>query len=251
MLCVGEGPRGSSAACSALCWFLVTSPLPTIKLGPSGADSQVGWSVYVLGPCGSLQQTLLWGWEFFLLPPQPLQVFSIKGLRLYFPALKLWVARSVSLPSCSSWFICTQIWDLPLCQPPPHPPRSSSHHFAASPVRPAASPRPSYPLDECFFFISLVVGLPYSSIFWQFWVFLFLNVLLSLFWLCEEAQCVYLRLRLGRKSGSFPNLRKLETHGSSNLSEPHAPRCLVVEFLRTSDKEESPKSSQRSKKKTS
>ena len=30
-------------------------------------------------------------------------------------------------------------------------------------------------LDECFFFISLVVGLPYSSIFCQFWVFLFLN----------------------------------------------------------------------------
>ena len=30
-------------------------------------------------------------------------------------------------------------------------------------------------LDECFFFISLVVGLPYSLIFCQFWLFLFLN----------------------------------------------------------------------------
>ena len=29
---------------------------------------------------------------------------------------------------------------------------------------------------------------------------LFLNLLLSFFWLCEEAQCVYLCLRLGRKS---------------------------------------------------
>ena len=29
-------------------------PLPTSKLGPSGADSQVGGFVYVLGPCGSL-----------------------------------------------------------------------------------------------------------------------------------------------------------------------------------------------------
>ena len=29
--------------------------LPTIKLGPSGADSQVGGFVSVLGPCGSLQ----------------------------------------------------------------------------------------------------------------------------------------------------------------------------------------------------
>ena len=30
-------------------------PLLTSKLGPSGADSQVGGVVYVLGPCGSLQ----------------------------------------------------------------------------------------------------------------------------------------------------------------------------------------------------
>ena len=28
--------------------------LPTSKLGPSGADSQVGGLVFVLGPCGSL-----------------------------------------------------------------------------------------------------------------------------------------------------------------------------------------------------
>ena len=33
--------------------------LPTIKLGPSGADSRVGGLVYALGPCGSLQLTLL------------------------------------------------------------------------------------------------------------------------------------------------------------------------------------------------
>ena len=33
--------------------------LPTSKLGPSGADSQVGGFVYILGPHGSLQQTLL------------------------------------------------------------------------------------------------------------------------------------------------------------------------------------------------
>ena len=56
---------------------------------------------------------------------------------------------------------------------------------------------PSTCLDECFFFNSLVLGLPYSSIFWQFWLFLFLNLLLSFFWLCEEAQCVYLHLHLG------------------------------------------------------
>ena len=33
--------------------------LPTIKLGSSGADSRVGGLVHALGPCRSLQQTLL------------------------------------------------------------------------------------------------------------------------------------------------------------------------------------------------
>ena len=32
--------------------------LPTSKLGPSGADSRVGGFVYILGPCGPLQQAL-------------------------------------------------------------------------------------------------------------------------------------------------------------------------------------------------
>ena len=33
--------------------------LPRSKLGPSGADSHVDEFVYILGPCGSLLQTLL------------------------------------------------------------------------------------------------------------------------------------------------------------------------------------------------
>ena len=58
---------------------------------------------------------------------------------------------------------------------------------------------PPTSMDECFFFISLVVRLPYSSIFCQFWLF-FVFKLLSFLWLCEEAQCAYLHLHLGRKS---------------------------------------------------
>ena len=86
-------------------------PLPlTIKLGPSGADSQVGGFVYTLGPCGSLQWTLL-------LLPQPPRVFSIRGLRLYFPGLKPWVVWSVA--------------------------RSASRHLAISPLCPSC---PSLPL---------------------------------------------------------------------------------------------------------
>ena len=57
---------------------------------------------------------------------------------------------------------------------------------------------PPTSLEERFFFISLVVGLPCSSIFCQFWMFFVFKLLLS-FWLCEEAQCVYLRFHLGCK----------------------------------------------------
>ena len=43
--------------------------LLTSKLSPTGADSQVGGFVYVLGPCLSLQRSLLW--EFLLLRISP------------------------------------------------------------------------------------------------------------------------------------------------------------------------------------
>ena len=64
---------------------------------------------------------------------------------------------------------------------------------------PAACATPPTFLDECFFFISFVVGLPCSSVFCQFWLFFVFKLLLSFFWLWEEAQCVYLCLHLGRK----------------------------------------------------
>lgn len=47
---------------------------------------------------------------------------------------------------------------------------------------------------------------------------------------------------------SFPNMRKLETHRSKNLSEPQAPRYIIMDFLMTNDKEKNLKSSQRGKK---
>ena len=59
----------------------------------------------------------------------------------------------------------------------------------------AAHLHPCYHLDECFF-NPLVVGLPYSSIFCQFWLCCFLNWLLSFFWLYEEVKHIYLCLHL-------------------------------------------------------
>ena len=76
-------------------------------------------------------------------------------------------------------------------------------------------------LGECFFFKSLVVGLPYSLVFWKFWLFLFLNLLLSFFWLCEEAQCVYLHFHLGGKSylDHFEGSVTVKFHMKQNCEE--------------------------------
>ena len=72
-------------------------------------------------------------------------------------------------------------------------------HESSLPQLPISAPPAS--LDECFFLNSLVVGLPYSSIFCRFK--LFLNLLLSFFWLCGKAECIHLCLHLGRKSHAF------------------------------------------------
>ena len=61
--------------------------------------------------------------------------------------------------------------------------QSRSRHGHASPLRPGARLRPSYQSGCMFLFYLLGVGLPCRSIFCQ-------------FWLCEEAQCVYLRRHL-------------------------------------------------------
>ena len=141
-------------------------------------------------------------------------MFSIRGLRLYFPELEPWVAQSASLPHRSSWFICTQCgttYSVGLS-----PAWSSSHCLAVHPLCPGCPylPLPPASLDECFFLNSLVVGLPYSLIFCQCWLF-FVFKLLSFFWLCKEAQCVYLRLHVGWKTGILeeqlynPNMESL------------------------------------------
>ena len=120
-------------------------------------------------------------------------------LRLYFPSLESWVVWSVSPPSCSSQFICRQMWDHLVYQPPPRPVRQLPPCCESSPSQlPVSAPPTS--LGECFFFNSLVVWLPYISFSGSSGCFLFLNLLFSFFWLCKEVQCIYLHLHLGRKS---------------------------------------------------
>ena len=97
-------------------------------------------------------------------------------------------------PAAAAAALPTQLHNSPprwVGQPP-------SCHKSSLPQLPNSAPPTG--LDECFFFISLVVGLPYSSIFCQFWGLLFLNMLLSFFWLCKEAKSIYLCLHLSQKS---------------------------------------------------
>ena len=100
----GGVQEGTVPLAQLLAGFQSLLPLPTSKFGLSGADSWVGGFVYVLGPCESLQQTLLWGWEFFLLP-QPPQVFSVRGFETLFscnPGLHSLSCSTGVLPSLSA-----------------------------------------------------------------------------------------------------------------------------------------------------
>ena len=96
--------------------FQSLPPLSTSKLGSSGADYQVGGFVYILGPCGSLQQTLLSGWEFLLLLPHPPQVFSVRGFDALFPSAGTLGCTVCLAPQFFLPVICTRMWDRPICQ---------------------------------------------------------------------------------------------------------------------------------------
>ena len=188
----GRGREGAMAPASLSSRFQSFTPTPTIKLGPSGGGSRVGGLVHPLGPCGSLQRPLLWGWESLLLLSQPPGAFSIRGLRLYFPALEPWVARSALLPAICLVYLCANVgpWDATRCSACPvlrHSesgplglsvrmwgrrvcqwsdclPRSSHTPPVSVPPWPRESSLPRLPvsappsgLDECLFFISLVL----------------------------------------------------------------------------------------------
>ena len=110
----------------------------------------------------------------------PHRFFQSEVLRLYFPALEPWVAQSVLIPSCSYQFICTQMAYCAVIQLLPrlvrHPLLFRESSLLCLPVS-----APPTGLDECFFFNSLVVGLPYSLISCQFWLFFVFKFVVVLF----------------------------------------------------------------------
>ena len=132
----------------------------------------------------------------------PHRCFQSEALRVYFPAPEPWVAPFVLLPRCSFQFISMRLWDLPVHKPQPclvlkllpchesSPPSSPS--LPLLPVWVNVSSLTPWLLD----FHTVRFSVSFACLF--VFVFLLLNLLLS-FWLCKEAQCVYLCLHLGQK----------------------------------------------------
>ena len=154
------------------------------------------WACACLGPRGPLQWTILWDSQF-LPPPKPNRFLQPEVFRLYFLSTgtlgcMVYLAPQLFLPV----YLHANVGA-------PAPPTTTLPALVLQVLPCLEYSLPGLPLstpptglDECFFFNSFIVRLPYSSIFWQFWLFLFLNLLLS-FWLCKEAKCIYLHLRLG------------------------------------------------------
>ena len=176
------GPRGKSATCSSLCWFWVTSPAIHNQIGPflfwflggwicihwplwvSPTNSPVRLGIYPTAtsiPTGVFSQRL---WGFISLHWNP-ELWGLSHSPVGPPSLS---ACECGTTQFASHYL---IW-------------SSSHHLAGSPLHRLPISGPPTDLNECFFFNSLVVVLPYSSILCQtvFFVFKFAVVLPSVVW---------------------------------------------------------------------
>ena len=119
----------------------------------------------------------------------PPLVFSIRDFEALFLGAGTLGCTVYVAPQLFLQFICPWMWDCPVCNPPSRwVLQPSALLRVLSTWLPLSAPPTG--LDECFFFNSLVVRLPYSLIFCQFWLFFVFKLLLSFFWLCEEAQYV-------------------------------------------------------------
>ena len=178
----GRGTRRSDDACSTLCRFSVTSPATHNQIGPFWCCFLSGWACVCARP--------LW------VSP------TNSPVRLGVSPAAASTPTGVFNQRFEALFPCTEILGCMVCHwvhqllprwpaaalpallhnPPPHwvcqPPPCCESSLPWLPI----STLPTG-LDECFFFISLLVRLPYSSIFCQFWLFFVFKLLLSFFWL--------------------------------------------------------------------
>ena len=199
-LYVGEGSRGSNGACSTLCRFSVT---------PSATHNQIEpfWCWFPSG-CACAHSRPLWvsptnsPVRLGVSPAAtstPTGVFNQMFEALFPRAGALGCEVCFAPPPFLPVYLCVNVGPrgllaaaalpAPFHNPPPrwvHQP--PPYRESSLPQLPISAPPTG--LDECFFFISLVVELPYSSIFCQFWLCFVFKLSFSIFWLFKEAQCV-------------------------------------------------------------
>ena len=195
-----RGWEGAMAPAPLSAGFQSLPLLPTSKLGLSGADSWVGGLVYILGPVGLSNELSCEARSFSRCCHNPHGCFQSEVWGFISPR---WNSGLLHLlPGLSASASAGQLQLCPLCSTIHCLAGSSSCHLARSPLHPAARLHPSY--WSGWMFLLYLLGCR-TSIQFDFLsvltVFVF-KLLLSFFWLCEEAQCVYLRLHLGWKSRS-------------------------------------------------
>ena len=147
-----------------------TLPSVTLVLNPRGSES-----AYVLSPGGPFKWTLLKIWQFLPLPQPPLFFIATS-----YGDLSSWCQKpglcglawgwDLSLPRHPSWFVSTTHDYGTTC---PTTATSLCHNTSLHLSAHLHVSTPPAHLDESSFFKYLVVRLPYSLIFWWFWVFLF------------------------------------------------------------------------------
>ena len=155
--------------------FQSLPPLPTIKLGPSSADSQVGgWACACSRP--------LW-----VSPTNSPVCLGVSPAATSTPTCVFYQWFEALFPGSGTLGCVVCFAPLPFL--PVYPCANVGPQGLPATALPqvltARFPvsTPPTSLDECFFFISVVVGLPYSSIFCQFVLFFVFKLLLSFFWL--------------------------------------------------------------------
>ena len=209
--CMWRGDlRGNNASCLALGQLSVTFPTTHKQIGPFWCSFLGSWVCVCSGTLWVSPANSPVRLGVSPATAAPIAFYHQRLWRLYFPVLEPWVAGSASLPSCSSQLSthkCGTTW-------------SPSHHLARSSLPDAALPNqilqppPHHKssLPSCLSLPLLPGWMNVSSLtlwlsdFHKVWFsgsygcFLFLNLLLSFFWLCEEVKCIYLRLYLGWKS---------------------------------------------------
>ena len=145
-------------------------------------------------------------------PPQFPQNFAARRFEALFPHVGIVGCAVYLTPQLLLWFICTEMWDHQVCSLClTHPVLQPRPCYVFSPSWLPVSGPPTN-LNECFLFNSLVVRLPHSLIFWQFWVFCFFLICCCPSFGCVRKQSVsiYAPILAGSGKKSVLNLRTFE-----------------------------------------